>query len=408
MKIEFDYESGKACFPAAAAERIGRASDTAVRLLILMAAHPEICTDFDANADAVASRLHCTKKELELALYFWCGAGIADIKENEEKLARDCETETDAVRDTVPETHAASANDTAVKKTTVRADSADKIAGTTDSAVKITLQSDSAAKAFGSADSLTTASAGSVAVSAAPAAVSDASEQTTKDSRRSAKLMREAGLPEYTSEELADMLEKNSGALSFVDEAQRRIGRMLGPREVSILVGLRDYLELDDEYIYLLLDYCAKIDKTSMRYVEKLAFGMYDEGIHDADVLAERLAEREAYTKLEGRFKAMIGARSRKLTTKETRFLNRWSIEMKYDFAMIEAAYEITVDTKHEYNPAYMNGILERWYAAGIFTPEQLDAEKSKKKNDPDFGNSFDTNEFFEAALRRSLNDGDT
>ena len=201
------------------------------------------------------------------------------------------------------------------------------------------------------------------------------------------------------------MLENNEGSLGLVDEAQRRIGRMFNTREVSILVGLKNYLELDDEYIYVLLEHCARVGKTSMRYVETMAFGMYDENVHDAEALRVRLEEREAYATLEGKFKSLIGGRSRKLSAKEVRFLNRWSGEMKYGFDMIELAYDITVDVQHEYNPAYMNGILERWYAACITTPEQVREDSQAHKARAQGGSSFDTDEFFEAALKRSYSD---
>lgn len=350
MKIEFDYENGTAAFPSAAAERVGRASDTAVRLLILLAANPAYAEDFNAYAEEIGKKLNRTRGELDIALSFWCGAGIAEIIEG-------------TAQDDTPADDGQTAN--------------------------------------GGGGLLQAGEA--VTAKQTDGSIKDAAASAAAGGRRSSKLMRAAGIPEYTSEELADMLEKNSGALSFVDESQRRIGRMLNPREVSILIGLRGYLELEDEYIHILLDYCSRIEKTSMRYVETLAFGMYDEGVTDSDALAARLAERESYGLLEGRFKAMIGARGRRLTAKETRFLNRWSVEMKYDFSMIEIAYEITVDTKHEYNPAYMNGILERWYASGITEPAQAEAERSKKKQGADFGGSFDTDEFFEAALRRSI-----
>lgn len=225
--------------------------------------------------------------------------------------------------------------------------------------------------------------------------------------KKSAKLMRAAGIPEYTSEELADLLERDRGATGFIDEAQRRLKRMFNPREVSILIGLRGYLELEDEYIFLLLDYCARIGKTSIRYVETMAFGMYDDGVVGAEALAEALAEREAYGEFEGKFKAMIGARGRRLTAKETRFLGRWRGEMKYDFRMVELAYERTVDAIHEYSPAYMNSILERWYAAGISTPELAEAEREKKRSGSEESKSYDIDEFIEAALRRSMSDSE-
>ncbi len=319
MKINFDFEGGSATFPAAAAARVGKASDIAVRLLILLAADESARLDFEAAAPGLMKQLRCSRAELDMALAFWCGAGVADMSQGDTQA--------------------------------------------------------------------------------------EPKQQTTESGKKSPKLMRAAGLPEYSSEELGDMLEQSVGALHLVDEAQRRIGRMFTPREVSILVGLQNYLELDDQYIYILLEHCARVGKTSMRYVETMAFGMYDEGVHDAEALSQRLAQREAYATLEGKFKALIGARGRKLSAKETRFLCRWSEEMKYSFDMIEMAYEITVDTQHEYNPAYMNGILERWYSAAITTPEDVkkDAQAHKTRRQGD--SSFDTDEFFEAALRRSYSD---
>lgn len=333
MRIKFDFEGGAASFPAVAAERVAKASDTALKLLILLAADEEARSDINAAAAKLMKRLKCSRAELDMALAFWCGAGVADMVDGEESSSDAKDAPSDA-------------------KTGEK-----------------------------------------------PAAVQD------KNAKKSAKLMRAAGLPDYSSEELVDMLEQNEGSLGLVDEAQRRIGRMFNPREVSILVGLRNYLELDDEYIYVLLEHCARVGKTSMRYVETMAFGLYDENIHDAEALQVRLEEREAYSTLEGKFKSLIGARGRKLGAKEARFLNRWSTEMKYGFDMIELAYDITVDTQHEYNPAYMNGILERWYSAAITTPQQVQEDARSHKAKTQGGSSFDTDEFLEAALKRSYSD---
>ena len=316
MKVTFDFESGSAAFPKCALARIKKASDTAVRLLIILAADDEARQDIDAAAPRIMKQLGCDRAELDRALAFWCGAGVADTVE--------------------------------------------------ESAVK-------------TAD---------------------------KPSKTDKKLISAGELPDYTMKELGDMLEQNDGSLQLVDEAQRRLGRIMNEREIGIIVGLQNHLELSDEYMYVLLDYCARIGKTSVRYVEKLAFGMYDEGVHDADVLEERLREREEYATLEGKLKALIGARGRKLSAKETRFLNRWALEMKYGFEMIELAYDITVDAQHEYNPAYMNGILEKWYSKSIMTPEQVQAETEQyKKSKQGAMGSFDTDEFFEAALSRSYSD---
>ena len=63
---------------------------------------------------------------------------------------------------------------------------------------------------------------------------------------------------------------------------------------------------------------------------------------------------------------------------------------------------EITVDTINKPSMPYANKILERWFADGYKTVADVDNamdEYKRKKND---GSSFDVNEFFEAALRRT------
>ena len=68
---------------------------------------------------------------------------------------------------------------------------------------------------------------------------------------------------------------------------------------------------------------------------------------------------------------------------------------------------------------AYANAIIERWNSEGLRTLEQIDAaiaESKDKKNGvtkpkkdwaPTLGNSFDTDDFFNAALERSFRETD-
>ena len=102
----------------------------------------------------------------------------------------------------------------------------------------------------------------------------------------------------------------------------------------------------------------------------------------------------------------MFGMGGRELTTKEKKFLHAWCDEMNYDVDVIRLAYEITVDAIHEPAPAYTNSILEKWHSEGLRTAEEVQAYLSQQKKDAaPSGGSFDTDEFFDAALRRSLDE---
>ena len=81
-----------------------------------------------------------------------------------------------------------------------------------------------------------------------------------------------------------------------------------------------------------------------------------------------------------------------------------------YDINIVRMAYEITVNATGEASVAYANAILEKWNANGWKTASEIEAgmtaEREKREgtvNKKELGNSFDTDDFFEAALQRGF-----
>ena len=167
------------------------------------------------------------------------------------------------------------------------------------------------------------------------------------------------------------------------------------------MVALQDYLNLEDEFILVLVDHCAKRGKKTLHYIKKCAFTFYNEGITTADALREHLNKLDALCSVEGKIRSMFGMTGRDLTTKEKKLIGTWVCEFGYDVDVIRKAYEITVDTTQTPTPAYANAILERWHKEGLKNLEEI--EKAEAQKAPTNG-SFDTDDFFEAALKRSFN----
>lgn len=213
-------------------------------------------------------------------------------------------------------------------------------------------------------------------------------------------------LPRYTTEELTALLERRAELSELIDECARVFGKVFNTHETSILLGIVDYLGLDGEYLLLLLAHCAKIGKKSVRYVEKFAFSLYDEGVNDLPALQEALKKREQLADAEGKIRIMFGISSRALTTKERKMIDAWLFQMHYSNDVIEHAYEITVDAIGKPSIPYTNSILERWAAANLKTLSEIEeAEKDRAGGKASLtpGNSFDTDDFFGAALNRSF-----
>jgi DnaD/phage-associated family protein len=145
------------------------------------------------------------------------------------------------------------------------------------------------------------------------------------------------------------------------------------------------------------------MEKKSLRYAEKTAISLFDEGVTDAAALEERLARIESLSTALGQIRTMFGAASRALSTKEKRMIEQWVLVMKYDMDVLKLAYDATVDAIHEPSFAYANTILDRWYAAGYRTAEDVEAALAEYRRQKEGkSNGFDLDDFFEAALKKT------
>ena len=224
------------------------------------------------------------------------------------------------------------------------------------------------------------------------------------------KLQRADELPNYTSGELAELLEARASVRALIDEAQRILGKMFNPNEVNIMVGMLDYLGMNEECILLLLAHCKRIGKSNLRAIEKYAYAMVDKGINDVESMENEICTIEAMHTFEGEVRALFGMKSRALTSKESKMLSAW-LSFGYDINIVRMAYEITVNATGEASLPYTNAILEKWNANAWKTVAEIEAgmnaEREKREgsvgNKKELGNSFDTDDFFEAALQRGF-----
>lgn len=210
----------------------------------------------------------------------------------------------------------------------------------------------------------------------------------------------------YTTEELTALLEERRELTTLMDECARVLGKVLSTHEVSVLLSLINDLNIDGEYLLLVLAYCAGIGKKSMRYIETLTTSLYDEGIVDLAALQECLKRKEQRASAEGQIRTLFGMSSRALTAKEKKLIDTWLFTYQYGMDIITRAYEMTVDAIGKPSIPYANSILERWAAANLHTLAEIeaaDAERVAQGKATSAGNSFDTDDFFGAALQRSF-----
>ncbi len=213
-------------------------------------------------------------------------------------------------------------------------------------------------------------------------------------------------LPHYSAEDMAKYLDGHADVRDLVDCCQNISGEIFSPSAVEIILGLHDYLGLAPEYIMLLFAHAKKLGKKSVRYVETTAIELADEGVTSYQDLEERLVIREKRQTMDAFVRGLFGLRTRALIPKEKEMLDNWIFKMHYDRDIIERAYEITVTNTGKPAIAYANKVLTNWHEAGLKTLAEIDEAladyKKAREGQPAAGTSFDTDDFFEAAIRRS------
>ena len=220
------------------------------------------------------------------------------------------------------------------------------------------------------------------------------------------KRARVSELPQYTSAELNALLQKHNNVVGLIDECQNVLGKIFTAADIKVLMGLVDYLGLDNDYILVIMHYAARNDMKSLRYIEKIAVSCIDDGFTDAKVLQEALYAREEKAQIETKIKNIFGLGSRKLTSKEQKQVDMWVNTYKYDLDVIEKAYEITVGATNKPSIHYANAILEKWFAEGIKNIDDVNALLLSREQEKATDNkSFDVDDFFAAALKRSYSE---
>lgn len=212
--------------------------------------------------------------------------------------------------------------------------------------------------------------------------------------------VRDTDTKTYTGEEVARIMEEKPEIASLLDFAQERLEKVFSPSDISKLVYLEDYVLLSAPMIMSIIDYCVEIDKKSMRYVEKTALSIYDEGICDYASLEAYFEKKRAAKSSEGVVRRIMGIGERGFTSKEKEHIAKWFSEYKSSEELITLAYEKTISNISKPSVPYMSKLLASWYEKDYKTPEDVEAGKAQSANTD--GRKINLDAFDEAAKNTS------
>ena len=212
---------------------------------------------------------------------------------------------------------------------------------------------------------------------------SETLRETVEQTKRR-PVQREDRLPDYSPAETAEILTDGNLA-TFVSECEGVYGKSFSPRDVATVLGLHRELSLSTDYILLLLAYCQGGEeggrgKKPMRYVEKVAFTLFDANVRTAEALTAYIDEKTRFRDEEKELRRILGMGDRPLTAKEETLFPRWLSEYGFSLAVVKRAYDLCAAARNKYDAAYMEGILSRWNQAGCKTIADVDALAEKEK----------------------------
>ena len=208
--------------------------------------------------------------------------------------------------------------------------------------------------------------------------------------------------PTYTGRQILSYVEKNKDFSALCKECQTVLGKSFTAQDYNNVMQLKNYFKFSDEYILLLLEHCVDIEKSSWAYIRKTAANLYDEGVSSYSKLEAHFAARRNKRSLEYKIRKLFGIGDREFTKTEKGHIEKW-IDLKTPIEIITRAYEITVEKTGKVSYSYMAKILDNWHIAGIKTVEDVEKSLTDYQSKQKLSMStFDTDDFFEAALKRS------
>ena len=148
--------------------------------------------------------------------------------------------------------------------------------------------------------------------------------------------------------------------LLFVTE--QYLGRQLTRGDMETILFLYDRLGFSADLIDYLVQHCVERGKKDFRYIEKVALSWAEQGITDPKQaqLASKKYDKTVYTIMKSLGKNSAPA------PKELEYIQKWIKEYGFMLDVIHEACDKTVMTTDSHRFAYADGILSKWYQAGV------------------------------------------
>ncbi len=185
-----------------------------------------------------------------------------------------------------------------------------------------------------------------------------------------------AGAAEYP----LDNLNRLNGDESFAELlyiAQKYMNKVFTQRECQTFAYLYDGLHMGKELLEYLVEYCAQLGHTSIRYIETVALSWHERGIRTVD---EAKLSASAYSKEAFAVMKAFGLTDRRPGESERRIIEKWFRTWGFSKELVIEACNRTLQSAHTPSFQYADKILAAWKEEKVHTLEDVKTLDVKRR----------------------------
>jgi len=185
-----------------------------------------------------------------------------------------------------------------------------------------------------------------------------------KESNTSGSTVSEKKLPKnsvassYKSSDVIETVSSNGELKHLFSLIQQMLNKSLSANDYKIIYSFIDYLKLPERVILALFEHCISVGKTSMRYIESVAYSWADRGITDVSEAEKFINETNEKQSILKKYKRKFKLVGRDFSDVEAEYIFDWIYNMKVSEKLIMQAYEKTVLNTGKVSISYMNAII--------------------------------------------------
>lgn len=181
--------------------------------------------------------------------------------------------------------------------------------------------------------------------------------------------------PKYAAKDVTGYIKENDDMKNMYQIAQGILNRPLSSTEITTLYSMYDWLGLPREVVLMILEHCAQIGKTNMRYIEKVAISWSEKGIDTLDKAKAHLRAAKEFNSVKAKIKSIFQIKDRNFTETELKYISKWVNDMSVDTDMIKKAYDVTITNTQKLSYPYMTTILQSILDGTFDKPKQTQAK---------------------------------